>query len=68
MLHFADGNTINVAQYTIEKLISTLEQDSQAPIDWFKINKMIVNIDKFQEIFLKKNCKRKDSYALNIDD
>ena len=67
MLHFADGKTINVAQYTIEKLISTLEQDSKAPIDWFKINKMIVNIDKFQEIVLKKNCKMKDSYALNID-
>ena len=28
---------------------------------------MIVNIDKFQEIVLKKNCKMKDSYALNID-
>ena len=31
LLNFADGNII-------EKLIPTLEQDSQAAIDWFKIN------------------------------
>ena len=41
------------AENTIEKLISTLEQDSQAAIDWYKINEMIVNPDKFQAIFVK---------------
>ena len=40
LLNFADGNII-------EKLIPTLEQDSQAAIDWFKINEKIVNPDKF---------------------
>ena len=38
LLNFADENTISAAGNTIEKLISTLEQDSQVAIDWFKIN------------------------------
>ena len=67
LLNFADDNTISAAENTIEKLISTLEQDSQAAIDWFKINEMIVNPDKFQAIVVKKNCRMKDSYALNIN-
>ena len=46
----------STAENAIEKLISTLEQDSQTAIDWFKINEMIVNHDKFQVIFVKKNC------------
>ena len=28
---------------------------------------MIVNPDKFQAIFVKKNCRMKDSYVLNIN-
>ena len=55
------------AENAIEKLISTLEQDSHAAIDWFKINEMIVNPDKFQAIFVKKNCGMKNSYVLNIN-
>ena len=55
------------AENTREKLISILEQDSQAVIDWFKINEMIVNSDKLQAIFVKKNCRMKDSYVLNIN-
>ena len=47
---FADDNTT-------EKLISTWEQDSQAAIDWFKINEMIVNPDKFQAIVVKVACR-----------
>ena len=55
MLSFADNNTISAAENTIENLIFTLEQNSQAAIDWFKINEMIVNPDKFQAIVIKKN-------------
>ena len=67
LLSFADDNTIRASENTIEKFISTLEQDSQVAIDWFKINEMIVNPDKFQAIVIKKNCRMKDSYALNIN-
>ena len=53
---------------TIENLISTLEEESQAAIEWFKMNEMIVNPDKFQAIIIKKNSNMKDSYPLNIND
>ena len=55
LLNFADDNTIRAAENIMEKLISTLEQDSQTAIDWFKTNEMIVNPDKFQAIVIKKN-------------
>ena len=38
LLSFADDNTISAADYTIEKLICTLEWDSQSAISSFKIN------------------------------
>ena len=68
MLNFADDNTISAAEKTMENLISTLEEESQAAIEWFKMNDMIVNPDKFQAIIIKKNSKMKDSYPLNIND
>ena len=49
LLNFADDNTISAAENTVEKLISTLEQDSQAAVNWFKIMEMIVNPDRFQD-------------------
>ena len=67
MLNFSDDNTISAAENPVEKPISALEQDSQAAIDWFKINEIIVNPDKFQVIVVKKNSRKKDSYALNIN-
>ena len=67
MLNFADDNIIGAAENTIEKLISTLKQDSHAAIDWFQINEMIVNPGKFQAIVVNKNCRMKDSYVLNIN-
>ena len=67
LLNFADDNTISTAEKTIEQLISTLEKESQAAIDWFVSNKMIVNPDKFQAIVVKRNNKMKHSYSLNIN-
>ena len=67
LLNFADDNTISAAENTVEKLISTLEQDSQTAVNWFKIMEMIVNPDRFQATVVKKNCRIKDSYALNIN-
>ena len=66
LLSFVD-NTIGTAENTIEELISTLEKESQAAIDWFVSNEMIVNPDKFQAIVVKRNNKMKDSYSLNIN-
>ena len=67
MLNFVDANTISVAENTIEELISTLENEIQANIDYFVSNEMIFNPQKFQEIVVKRNNKMKDSYHLNIN-
>ena len=67
LLNFAYDNTISAAENTIEEFISTLEKESQAAIDWFVSNKMIVNPDKFQAIVFKRNNRMKDSYSLNIN-
>ena len=56
LLNLADDNTITAAERTIENLISTLETESQATIEWFKLNEMIVNPEKFQAIVVKKIC------------
>ena len=67
LLNFADDNKISAAENTIQELIRTLEKESQAAIDWFVLNEMIVNPDKFQAIVVKRNNKMKDSYSLNIN-
>ena len=67
LLNFADDNNISAVEKTIENLISTLEE-AQAASEWFKMNEMIVNPDKFQAIIINKNSKMKDSYPLNISD
>ena len=40
LLNFADDNTISAAERTIENLISALEAEGQASIEWFKLNEM----------------------------
>ena len=67
MLNFEDDNTISVAENTIEGLISTLEKESQADINWFVSNKIIINPDIFQAMVVEKNNKMKDSYSLNTN-
>ena len=68
LLNFADDNTISAVERTIENLISTRETESQAAIEWLKLNEMIVNPEKFQAIVFTKNAEMKDSYPLNIND
>ena len=58
LLNFADDNTISAAERTMKNL----ETESQAAIEWFKLNEMIVNPDKFHAAVVKENAKMKDSY------
>ena len=39
LLNFCVNSTISAAENNVEKLISTLEKDVQAAIDWLKINR-----------------------------
>ena len=54
LLNFVDDNNITAVKRTIENLLSILETKSQAAIEWFKLNDMIVNPEKFQAIVVKK--------------
>ena len=47
-------------------MIEKLEAESKAAIDWFKINEMIVNLDKFQAVIVNRNNKMSDEFFLNI--
>ena len=61
-------NTTTAAERAIESLLSALETERHAAIEWFKLNEMIVSPGKFQTIVVKKNAEMKDSYPLNIND
>ena len=39
---------IYAARNSIEELIKVLEKETKSAIDWYKMNDMIVNPDKFQ--------------------
>ena len=54
LYNFADDNTLSAFATTVSGLIKILESESEVVIDWFKINKMVVNPDKFQAIILDK--------------
>ena len=68
LLYFVDDNTITGGEGAIANLISTLETESQAAIEWCKLNEMIFNSEKFQAIVVMRDAKMRDSYPLNIND
>ena len=47
--NFADDNTLDAHASSVTELVNSLEKDSQNAIDWFKINHMIANPDKYKE-------------------
>ena len=64
--NFANDNTISSAEFSVKKLLKTLERESQIATDWLKENNMIVDADKFQVIILKRNSNMCNQYTLNI--
>jgi hypothetical protein len=55
--NYADDNTVSYCDYDINKVVNTLEADSLKLINWFSINLMKANPDKFQAIAIgKKMC------------
>ena len=61
--NFTDDNTVSAWANTISDLINKLESDINIAAELFKMNKMIVNPDKFQAIVLNK----KRSYLTNTN-
>jgi hypothetical protein len=56
---YADDNTLSFVSPDFDLLISTLESDSNHLIEWFKINKMQANPDKFQALAVGKKTYEK---------
>ena len=54
LYNYADDNALSYADTNLNKLIKTLEEESKIPINWFSINKMKANPDKFQAIAVGK--------------
>ena len=72
--NLADGNTILTAEFSIEKLLKTLERKCEIATDWFKCeiatdwfkqNEMIVKTDKFQVIVVKVDSNVNGQYTLH---
>ena len=59
LCNYADDNTLSFGSPDFDLLISTLESDSNHLIEWFKINKMQANPDKFQVLAVGKKTYEK---------
>ena len=67
LYNFADGNTLYAFATTVSRLIKILESESEFVIDWFKINKMVVNPDKFQAIILHRRKSDHTDEYITVD-
>ena len=52
--NFADDYTITSTSGTFSQLIKDLQSEANKVTDWFKMNNMIVNPEKFQAIIIAK--------------
>ena len=56
IFNFADDNTLFAFSKTIEGVLHILHGEFLKTITWFKENKMILNADKFQVLFIDKKA------------
>ena len=64
--NFADVNTLASFASTLKELLPILESECEAAISWLHNNKMIVNPDDFQLIFLDKRGSDNTNIELRI--
>ena len=62
--NFADDNTISAISDTVSSLVNSLTDKANKAVDWFHINKMIVNTEKFKAILLTKRNKNTTGYPI----
>ena len=65
--NFVDDNTIKSLLGTLSQLIKDLQSEANKATDWFKINNMIVNTEKFQAITIDKNRQNNNPTEINFD-
>ena len=64
--NFADDNALSAFATTDSELIK-IESESEVVIDWFKINTMVVNPDRFQAIILDKQKRDHTDEHITVD-
>ena len=65
--NFADNNTITCSSRTLSQLIKDLQIEANKATDWFKMNNMIVNPEKFQAIIIDRKGQNSNRTEINID-
>ena len=55
LCNFADDNSLYKCGSNLDSVIASLELDLKNCLDWFRVNQMVVNPDKFQLMFLGTN-------------
>jgi hypothetical protein len=66
LFNYADDNTLSCIANTIAEVKEILTQESKVAIDWFKMNMMEANPNKFQVMLLSKSQNVSD-FSLDID-
>lgn len=61
MYNFADDNTKSAHSKSKDTLLMTIGNESEKEIDWFILDNMIVNLEKFQLRVYKNQEKQKHS-------
>ena len=67
LLNFPDNIIIATFSNNVDDLITDLQKELENAIDWFRLNEMVVNPDKFQSVIIKRFGKLRNSYELLID-
>ena len=65
--NFADDSTITCLSSTLSQLIKDLQSEANKATDWFKINNMIVNPEKFQANIIDRKGQKNNPTEINID-
>ena len=65
--NFVDDNTITCSSSTLSQLIKDLQSEANKATDWFKMNNMIVNPEKFQAIIIDRKGQNNNPPEINID-
>ena len=64
--NFADDNTISTISDTVSGLVNCLTDKANNVVDWFHVNKMIVNPEKFKAILLTKSKENTAGYLITL--
>ena len=62
--NFADDNTISAISDTITGLVNSLTDKANKVVNWFHVNKMIVNPEKFIAILFTKSKENTARYPI----